>query len=209
VTPAENPGTRERIVSATIETLRTVGYPGTTARAIARAGGFNQALIYYHFGGIHAAMLAAVDRVSEERMTRYRESLAGIADLGEFATVAFRLYREDMEVGHTTVLVEVMAAVLAEPGLGAEVIKRMDAWVAYAEELIGGFLRRSPFASVLGEREIAQAVIAMYLGMETLTHLDGDRQRFDRLFEAGRGMAQMMAPLFSAPGTANDGGDPR
>jgi len=194
-------------VTAAVDTLRSVGYAGTTARAIARAGGFNQALIYYHFGSINDLMLACVDRVSGERMTRYREALDGVSDISEFAQVAFRLYREDMDAGHTTVLVEVIAAVLAEPTLGPQVIRRMEEWVTYAEEIIGGFLTRSPFGPMLGERELAQAVIALYMGMETLTHLDGDRTRFDPLFESGLQMAQLMAPLFSGVDeTKGDGG---
>ena len=203
--PAE--GTPERIIAAAVDTLRSVGYAGTTARAVARAGGFNQALIYYHFGSMSDLLLACVERVSAERMARYRESLQDISDISEFAQAAFRLYREDMDAGHTTVLVEVIAAVLAEPSLGPQVIRLMEEWVAYAEEIIGAFLRRSPFGPMLGERELAQAVIALYMGMETLTHLDGDRRRFDPLFESGLRMAQMMAPLFAADGAnKTDGG---
>ena len=42
-----------RIVEAAIETLKTEGFAGASARAIARTGGFNQALVFYHFGSVN------------------------------------------------------------------------------------------------------------------------------------------------------------
>src|SRR5207249_1839872 len=42
--------TRAQFVEATIETLKREGFAGASARAIARTGGFNQSLIFYHFG---------------------------------------------------------------------------------------------------------------------------------------------------------------
>ena len=47
MTPASKRGseTRDRIVTAALETVRTEGFANTTARAIAAHGGFNQALM--------------------------------------------------------------------------------------------------------------------------------------------------------------------
>ena len=63
--------TRDRIVKAALETLKNVGFAGTSARAIARAGDFNQALIYYHFGSVEDLMIAALHDFSERRLKRY------------------------------------------------------------------------------------------------------------------------------------------
>ena len=46
--------TKARIVAAAIETLKTDGFAGASARAIAKAGGFNQALVFYHFGSVNS-----------------------------------------------------------------------------------------------------------------------------------------------------------
>ena len=62
--------TKERIVVAALETLKEEGFAGTSARAIARRGNFNQALIFYHFGTLNDLLLAALDRTSAERMAR-------------------------------------------------------------------------------------------------------------------------------------------
>ncbi|TMD18757.1 MAG: helix-turn-helix transcriptional regulator, partial [Chloroflexi bacterium] len=53
-------GTRERLVRAALTTLTQQGFSGTTARAIARTGKLNQALIFYHFGSVDRLLLAAL-----------------------------------------------------------------------------------------------------------------------------------------------------
>ena len=107
--PAQDAGgTRQRIVEAAFETLRFNGFAGTSARSIARAGGFSQALIFYHFGSVHDLLLAALDWSGERRMTRYREALAGIYDLPHLLETAALLYREDEFTGYNFILRKVV-----------------------------------------------------------------------------------------------------
>ena len=51
--PTDEPTTKQRIMDAALETLRTNGIVGTSARAIAATGGFNQALIFYQYGSVN------------------------------------------------------------------------------------------------------------------------------------------------------------
>ena len=51
--------TAQTIVKAALETLREEGFAGASSRAIARRGGFNQALIFYHFGSLANLLLEA------------------------------------------------------------------------------------------------------------------------------------------------------
>src|SRR5918995_3261199 len=95
--------TRERIAQAALDALRTEGFAGATSRAIARIGGFNQALIFYHFGSLDNLLLAALDVTAEERMARYREALDGAHTLEELIGIAGTIYREDSESGHVAV----------------------------------------------------------------------------------------------------------
>ena len=74
-------GTKARIAEAALETLKTVGFAGASARAIAHQGGFNQALIFYHFGSVQAVLLAAFDLMSDRRMAAVRAG-AGSRQLG-------------------------------------------------------------------------------------------------------------------------------
>jgi len=50
-------GTMTRIAEAALETLKARGFAGARACETARTGGFNQALLLYHFGSVHNAML--------------------------------------------------------------------------------------------------------------------------------------------------------
>src|SRR5919108_3916928 len=114
--------TRERILQAALETLRNDGFAGATSRAIARAGGFNQALIFYHFGSLDGLLLAALDKTSEERLVRYREAVAKAETAQELAEVAARVYKEDRDRGHMTVVSQMIAGSVTRPELAKEVL---------------------------------------------------------------------------------------
>ena len=85
---SEGHATRERIVEAALETLKTSGFAGASARAIARTGGFNQALVFYHFGSVNELLLAALEETSRRRMAAYREALRPGMGLAELMAVA-------------------------------------------------------------------------------------------------------------------------
>src|SRR6202161_2979627 len=68
-------GTRRRLIEAALETLKTEGYAGASARAIAQRAGSTQGLIFYHFGSVTNLLLAALDAVSAERLLRYGEAV--------------------------------------------------------------------------------------------------------------------------------------
>src|SRR5687768_14537425 len=89
--------TRARIVEAALASLHEEGILGASARSIARRGGFNQALIFYHFGGVNELLLAAVDELSARRCERYEARLASVSSLRELVVVAGELHAEDLE----------------------------------------------------------------------------------------------------------------
>ena len=60
---ARSVGTRRLLIDAAIETLKSEGYAGASARAIAERAGSNQGLIFYHFGSVANLLLAALDSV--------------------------------------------------------------------------------------------------------------------------------------------------
>ena len=195
---AQGTATRERILDAAFETVRREGYANTSARAIARRGGFNQALIFYHFGNLNELLLAAVDRVGEERRKRYQEVLGSPADPLEFAASARGLYDEDVDTGHSTVVAELFAASSGNPVLREHMLARMRSWLEFTEDLIRRFLEGSPLAALVDPKAAAGAVLALYLGMDLLIHLDGDRGRATDLFDAGDRLASALGPLFGA-----------
>lgn len=188
--------TKERIVEAAFQTLKVEGFAGTSARAIARRGGFNQALIFYHFGTLNDLLLAALDKTSAERMSRYRDSIGKATNVDEKIQTATRLYREDLESGHITVISELVAGSLARPDLGPEVVARMQPWIEFAEGVISDLLAGSSFEGTVNPRTLAFAVVALYLGVDLLSHLDQDKARAEALFQMAGTFGPLLAPMF-------------
>ncbi|MDP9225580.1 MAG: TetR/AcrR family transcriptional regulator [Actinomycetota bacterium] len=187
--------TKGRIVQAALETLKVAGFAGTSARAIARRGGFNQALIFYHFGSLNALLLEALDDTSRRRMHAYTELVERSRSVEELVSAAVRIYREDLDSGHITVLSEVIAGSLAHPELGPEVVARIEPWIAFAQQAIAKVTQGSPLAQVVPSREMAFALVAFYLGVEMLNHLDGNRERAEALFKVASDFAPVVGSL--------------
>jgi len=193
--------TRARIVGAAIGTLKERGFAGTSARAIARTGGFNQALIFYHFGTVNDLLLAALDETSAQRMQRYRAALQGIRTLPELMAQAAQIYREDLESGHVKVLAELIAGASSSPSLGPEIVARIEPWVHFTEEALGRVLAGSALEPLVPTADVAFAVVALYLGVELLAHLNGQLARAERLIDTGSRVSSLLAGMLpTSPG---------
>ena len=187
--------TRRQLVRAAIESLQAQGYAGASARSIAERAGVNQGLVFYHFGSVANLLLAALDAVSEERMDRYRSAAEGATSPTELVDVASSIFREDLDAGYVTVLVEMIAGASSTPGLGAEVSARIGPWFDFAERAIERALGGTPLDSVLPSTDVAYGVVALYLGLEMLSHLTGDTERGLALFADAAQLAGLLAAL--------------
>jgi AcrR family transcriptional regulator len=188
-------GTKRVIVEAALETLKEEGFSGTSARSIARRGGFNQALVFYHFGSVNDLLLAALDETSRRRMDAYASALEAASNTHELVEVALHGYREDLASGHITVLAEMIAGSLASPELKPAILERMKPWVDFAEDAIAKSLQGSPLRDVLPVRDLAYGLVAMYLGVEMLAHLEDDAERVDSLFATAQSLSALVGPL--------------
>jgi hypothetical protein len=82
----------------------------------------------------------------------------------------------------------------------------MEPWVRFAESVIARLLKGTFLEGVLPTADFAYAAVALYFGIETLSHLDGDRSRAEALFDTGKQLAPIAdAMLTSATWT---GGKP-
>jgi AcrR family transcriptional regulator len=191
--------TRRRFVQAAIETLKSEGFAGASARAIAERAGSNQGLIFYHFGSVTNLLLAALDDVSRQRLEQYATVVASVQSSAELVEAATAIFREDLDAGYVTVLVEMIAGANATPGLGPEVAARIGPWFTFAQEAIDKTLGGSGLGSVLPGGDVAYGVVALYLGLEMLSHLNGDRGPALALFAHAARFAQLFenvtAPL--------------
>ena len=187
-------GTRTKLVDAAIETLKAEGFAGSSARAIAERAGLNQGLIFYHFGSVANLLLAALDSVSARRMEQYGAAVDRVGSPTELVDVATTIFREDLDAGYVSVLVEMIAGASSTPGLGAEVSARLGPWFAFAEHAVTATLG-SPLDSVVPPADMAYGIVALYLGLEMLTHLDGDRARALGLFAHAKNLAALLEAL--------------
>ncbi len=201
-------GTRRALVEAAVATLKEEGFAGASARAIAARAGCNQALVFYHFGSVVRLLLAALDAVSAERLERYRHAAEQVHSPTELARVAAAIFTEDLDTGDATVLAEMIAGASSTPSLGPEVAARIAPWTRFAADAIGSTLGPTGLEEVVPPDDLAFAVVALYLGLELLTHLDGDRTRALALFEHGTRLAALLEGLGGAAAPTKKGPRP-
>ncbi len=191
--------TRRALIDAAIDSLRLDGYSGASARTIAARANSNQGLIFYHFGSVTDLLLAALDEVSSRRMQRYSAAISAAATPTQLTVVAAQIFREDLDEGYVTVLVEMIAGATSSPSLGEEVADRIAPWLSFTRQVIEQALDGSPFASVVPTDDTAYAVVALYLGLEMLSHLEGDRSRALALFERANTLAMLLTSSRPSP----------
>lgn len=188
--------TKSKILEATLDTLRVEGIVGASARAIARTGDFNQALIFYHFGSVDEAIVAAIGLLSEKRLDRYKEQLVEVETLPDLIVVAKQLYESDKDSGEITVLAQAFAGASRDDEMGPALYNYIDDWTDLIEVVIDRTIASSaladhPMAGSLPKREMALAISALFLGIELMSDLDPERFNTDRLFASITAMAQM------------------
>jgi AcrR family transcriptional regulator len=196
--PLEATSTKDRIVQAALATLKEEGFAGTSARAIARRGNFNQALIFYHFGTLADLLLAVLDYTSEVRFERYSNAMKGITSVEAAVTIATDLYREDLAAGHITVISEMIAGSLERPDLAPEIVKRMEPWIDLTTDAVKSMLASIGAEGIAPSRTIAHAIVALYLGINLMSHLEHDDEKAEDLFEAAKRLASLLGMLGAA-----------
>jgi AcrR family transcriptional regulator len=192
--------TRRRLVEAAIETLKSDGFYGASARVVAGRAELNQALIFYHFGSVANLLLTALDAVSDARWEHYSRMVEAVGSPTELVDAASEIFRADIDAGYITVLAEMMAGASTSPDLGPAVATRIDAWRGFAHTAIENALVGSGLGPLVPVADVAYGVVALYLGLEMLSHLDGNREPALKLFAHAREMAQLLQSLTRTAG---------
>jgi AcrR family transcriptional regulator len=200
-TPTRGSETRARIIEAALETVSEEGFAEATARAIARRGGFNQALIFYHFGSLANLLLEAFAETSATQVAKYRDAAADVSSLSDLVEIARRLHADDLESGSVAAVTQLMAAA-TDPREKRSILDRFEEWIRLVQETLERVSNRMPVASVVPAREAAYAIAAMFLGIELMAHLDPERSEAPAVFDMMANMAQLidqLAPQLSPP----------
>ncbi len=192
--------TRSRMITAALATIRNDGIASVSARAIARTGGFNQALIFYHFGSVDGLLVAASRAESERRSALYAERLSGVASLPELVRVARDLHEEEAKHGSVAVLSQMLAGAATSPELAVGVRDGFDPWMALVEEAVTRVLEGTPYAGIVPVEDLSFAIASMFLGMELITGLQPERSRDASLLTTLEALATLVDALLRTPG---------
>lgn len=189
--------TRDRIIDAALETVRVEGLVGASARAIARTGDFNQALVFYHFGSIEELLLAALERANNRRIERFRERLEAVDSLGGLVDVAVDLHVKEDDADHAA-LAAIVAGWSTNSTVGQRILETLRPWDEMVEAALQRSLADTPFSQIVPTKDLAHGVAAMFLGIELMSRLDPDDTRTESLFASLSGAAQLATPILAA-----------
>jgi AcrR family transcriptional regulator len=185
---------RERLLSAGEAILREEGFFDASARAVAERAGVAVGGVHYHFDSVEDLLLQAFDRSTEARLEQYRELVDSSEDLGSLAGATADAFAQDRAEGRFRMLAQMMAAATAGGTLAEAVADRTESWVTLTEHAAARFVGDEPFG-VLRARDIAVGVVGLFIGLELLDEIDGER--FDSsgfIDRVGRFLA-MVAPV--------------
>jgi AcrR family transcriptional regulator len=188
---------RASLIDAAIETVREQGFVGASARAIAGRAGVNSATVFYHFGSVNDLLLAALDTSSLERLERYRAATANLVDIPELVRVIAGLNRDDYESGHIAVMATLVGGAAAIPGLAPMIAQRVQPWIDLATEVIDLVTAGSALRALFEPAVLARALVSLFLGIELLAQLDGDRDGALALFDHAETLIALAGPLLA------------
>ncbi len=158
--------TKAVILDAALRTLRDAGISDTSARAIARAGDFNQALIFYHFGSVDDALVAAFEQLLLEQGEKYATALAEVNDGEALRSALARLFAEDLAAGVTTTVAQGLAGATHRPHMGPKLRAAVASWL----DVIEAAAVRCGASSDEATRSVTR-FLATYLGYELINGL--------------------------------------
>ncbi|MEV4321267.1 TetR/AcrR family transcriptional regulator [Microbispora rosea] len=185
--------TRTRLLEGALETLRTQGIAGASARAIATAAGVNQALVFYHFGTVDELLAAALRYGSEQRVAVYRARFAAVNSLRELLDLGRVLHADEREAGNLAVLAQMLAGSQMDGRLAPATADGLGMWVTEIEEVLGRVLAGSPLAEFVDVAGLARATAAAFVGLELYEGVDKDGA--ERAFDSLEQLAGLVAVL--------------
>ncbi len=189
--------TRDRILDAALETVRVEGLVGTSARAIAKTGDFNQALVFYHFGSVDELLLAALERAHGRRMERFAGRLEELSDLNELVQIGRELHSHRDDVDHSA-LAAIVTGWSSTNELGPRVLATLTPWNDLVSDALQRVLGQHPLGRFVPTDDLAYALAAMFLGIEMMSRLDPDEGRVERLFASLAGLASLAGPILTS-----------
>ena len=164
--------TRTRLLDGALETLRTRGIAGVSARSIAAAAGVNQALVFYHFGSVDDLLAAACTYGAQQRLAAHAGRLDGVRSLPELLIVGLELHRQERAEGNVTVLAQMLAGAQSEPRLAPATAQALELWITRIEAVLRRVLAQSPLGAILDIPGLARSIASAFIGFELYEGVD-------------------------------------
>jgi len=164
--------TRTRLLDGALDTLRTKGITGVSARSIAAAAGVNQALVFYHFGSVDDLLAAACTYGARQRLAAYAGRLDGVRSLPELLIVGLELHRQERAEGNVTVLAQMLAGAQSEPRLAPATAQALELWIGRIESVLRRVLAQSPLGAILDIPGLARSIASAFIGFELYEGVD-------------------------------------
>lgn len=164
--------TRRKLLDATLETLRTKGIAGISARTIATAAGVNQALVFYHFGSVDELISAACAESAAASVQTYRDQFAQVTSLRELLALGRALHVREREAGNVTGLAQVLAGAQQDKALADAGRQALTLWVTEIETVLSRLLRGSPVTAAIDVPGLARGVAGAFIGIELYDGVD-------------------------------------
>ena len=129
--------------------------------------------------------MAALARSNEARLARYRAATADVLSVADLIRTWQQLHDEDVAVGHIGALVALLGAASTVPELREDLSGIFSSWQGFVEEKVSAAVAGTPLGPFLPTEQAAFVLLALFVGVELLTGLDGNEGRAAELFRAG------------------------
>jgi len=188
--------TRSRLLEGALETLRTHGIAGASARSIAATAGVNQALVFYHFGTVDELLTAAVRHGAQQRVWVYRDRFGSVTSLRELLDLGRSLHADERAAGDLAVLAQMLAGAQADQRLRPATAAGLGLWVAEIETVLHRILGSTPIAGFTDIGGLGRAIATAFIGLELYDGVDTDGA--DRAMNALEQLATLTTMLEDA-----------
>ena len=137
--------------------------------------------------------------MSAERLTRHRARLEETTGLTDLIRVARELLIEDRENDNMTVFVQAFAGGSTDAEMGVKLYNELEPWTGMVTDSVASALGDSPMANTIPQERVAQAISALFLGIELLDNLDPERANAHELFDSLEPLALLLEGLLQSP----------
>lgn len=165
--------TRTALMEAAVRLTATTGTKGLTARGIAGEAGVNQALVFYHFGGVHDLLREAYRRGTLALITDFAADLEAVTTFEELYGVGARLAARSADDGSAALLSHVVAAAYADDTMATLLRESMELWRAAISGTVRRVLAARGLETAVDVESLTDSLAAATVGLVTMGSVPG------------------------------------